>query len=248
VTSPDVLGRADGAHGEVLLRRRAGVTELIVDGVFAMDDVDPRTERALAGEALRRCSGDRLQVLVGGLGLGWTAAAALACGRVAGVQVVELQPALVGWAARGLLPGLAGRVDRRLRVRVGDVADALAATPGRWDAVLLDVDNGPGFLVHRSNAALYGPAGLGVALAALRPGGVLAIWSSEPAPELATSLARVPDAADVEQVPAPVERDGRRLEYALLLARRSPAGPARAQSRVEPSADADADPAGADPA
>jgi spermidine synthase len=220
------LGRSAGAHGELLLRRRTsapgtGHLELVVDGVFAMDDVDTSTEQLLATEALRRVPGDRLHVLVGGLGLGWTAAGALADPRVAAVDVVELQPALVGWAARGLLPSLAGLADRRLRLRVGDVAAALAAATDRWDAVLLDVDNGPGFLVHGSNAALYRPPGLATALAALRPGGVLAIWSSDPAPGLVATLAELPGAAVAEQVLLPVQRDGRRYEYAVVLARRS---------------------------
>jgi spermidine synthase len=220
---PVVLGRASGAHGEVLLRRRSGnrttVTELIVDGVFAMDDVDTSTERALATETLRRCPGGALRVLVGGLGLGWTAATVLADPRVTEADVVELQPALVGWAAGGLLPGLPELPARRLRLRVGDVRDALAAAPGSWDAVLLDVDNGPAFLVHRTNAALYEGAGLATALAALRPGGVLAIWSSDPAPELAERLAALPGSAGVEHVLLPVERDGRRFDYAIVLAR-----------------------------
>lgn len=220
------LGRVDGAHGELLLRRRTGGDgvahlELIVDGVFAMDDVDTSTERLLATEALRRVPGDRLQVLVGGLGLGWTAAAALADPRVAAVDVVELQPALVGWAARGLLPSLAGLSDRRLRLRTGDVAAALSAAPARWDAVLLDVDNGPGFLVHQANAALYQPAGLAAALAALRPGGVLAIWSSDPAPELLAALRDLPGALDAEQLLLAVERDGRRYDHAVVLGRRA---------------------------
>jgi spermidine synthase len=220
------LGRASGTHGEVLLRRRttgdgAAHLELVVDGVFAMDDVDTSTERLLSVEALRRCAGDRLQVLVGGLGLGWTAAAALADPRVAAVEVVELQPALVGWAARGVLPSLAGLSDRRLRLRVGDVADTLRSGPDRWDAVLLDVDNGPGFLVHQSNAALYRRSGLATGLAALRPGGVLAIWSSGPAPELLTELAGLTGSVDAEQVLLPVERDGRRFDYAIVLARRA---------------------------
>jgi spermidine synthase len=220
------LGRATGAHGELLLRRRTtadgrAYQELVVDGVFAMDDVDTSTERLLATEVLRRLPGDRLRVLVGGLGLGWTAAAALTDPRVAAVEVVELQPALVGWAARGLLPSLTGLSDRRLRLRVGDVADALAAGAEEWDAVLLDVDNGPGFLVHQSNAGLYRPSGLATALGALRPGGVLAIWSSDPAPDLTAALGGLPGAVDVEQLLQPVERDGRRFEYAVVLARRS---------------------------
>ena len=217
--APQELGRASGAHGEVVLRRRGTVTELVVDGVFAMDDVDTSTERALATETLARCAGDRLRVLVGGLGLGWTAATVLADPRVAAVDVAELQPALVGWAAEGLLPGLPVLPADRLTLSVVDVADALAGGPARWDAVLLDVDNGPAFLVHRTNAGLYSGAGLATALAALRPGGVLAIWSSDPAPELADRLRAQPRAADGEHLVLPVERDGRRFDYAIVLAR-----------------------------
>jgi len=213
------LGRASGAHGEVLLRRRGEVTELIVDGVFAMDDVDTSTERALATETLRRCPGVGLQVLVGGLGLGWTAATVLAEPRVAAVEVAELQPALVQWAGKGLLPGLPELPADRLRLTVTDVAAALAEQPGRWDAVLLDVDNGPAFLVHQANAGLYAPAGLATAMAALRPGGVLAIWSADPAPELAERLAALPGTADVEHLVLPVQREGRRFDYAIVLAR-----------------------------
>jgi spermidine synthase len=221
-----VLGRATGPHGEVALRRRpagdgTAVTELIVDGVFAMDDVDTSTERALATEALRRCPGGRLRVLVGGLGLGWTAAAVLADPRVATVDVAELQPALVGWAADGLLPGLPALPAGRLALHVTDVAAHLAGAPGRWDAVLLDVDNGPAFLVHQANAGLYSAAGLATALAALRPGGVLAIWSADPVPELAGRLAALPGTADVEHLLLPVERDGRRFDHAIVLARRA---------------------------
>ena len=215
------LGRVSGAHGEVVLRRRGGVTELIVDGVFAMDDVDTSTERALATETLRRCTGEGLRVLVGGLGLGWTAATALADARVAAVEVAELQPALAGWAADGLLPGLPSGLPDRLRVRTGDVADVLAGSPGTWDAVLLDVDNGPAFLVHQANAGLYEPAGLATTLAALRPGGVLAVWSSDPTPELADRLTALPGAVDVEHRLLPVEREGHRFDYAIVLARRA---------------------------
>ena len=215
------LGRASGEHGEVLLRRRGAVTELIVDGVFAMDDVDTSTERALATETLRRCAGDGLRVLVGGLGLGWTAATVLAEPRVAEVVVVELQPALAGWAGAGLLPGLPRLPADRLRLHVADVADHLAGSPAAWDAVLLDVDNGPAFLVHQSNAGLYSEPGLLTAVAALRPGGVLAIWSADPAPELADRLAAVPGTTDVEHLLLPVERDGRRFDHAIVLARRA---------------------------
>src|SRR3712207_3483903 len=178
-----------------------------------MDDVDTSTERALATEALRRCPGESLRVLVGGLGLGWTAATVLAEPRVAAVDVAELQPVLVGWAGEGVLPGLPSLPPDRLTLHVTDVAAHLARSPRHWDAVLLDVDNGPAFLVHRSNAGLYSDEGLTTALGALRPGGVLAIWSADPAPELAEQLTALTRATDVEHLLLPVEREGRRFTY-----------------------------------
>ncbi|GHE07734.1 spermidine synthase [Klenkia taihuensis] len=220
------LGRVSGPNGEVALWRRtdddgAVVTELVVDGVFAMDDVDTSTERALATEALARVEGADLSVLVGGLGLGWTTAAVLRSPGVAEVVVVELEDALLGWAAEGLLPGLPSTTDPRLDLQAGDVAAAFL--PGRYDVVLLDVDNGPDFLVHGSNAGLYGARGLARALGALRPGGVLAIWSADPSPALLGRLAALPGVTDAEQLVLPVEREGRVFEYAVLLARRSTA-------------------------
>jgi spermidine synthase len=218
------LGRDDGAHGEVVLRRRTTTAgahlELVVDGVFAMDDVDTSTERALATEGLARCPGDRLRVLVGGLGLGWTAATALADPRVAAVEVVEQQPALVRWARAGLLPALPAG-DDRLTLTTADVAEHLAGHRDRYDVVLLDVDNGPSFLVHQTNAGLYEPAGLAAAVAALRPGGVLALWASDPVPALVERLAALPATTGTEHLVLPVERDGHRFEYAVALTRRA---------------------------
>ncbi len=218
------LGRVAGPHGEVALWRRTTqdgsvVTELVVDGVFAMDDVETSTERALATEALARVDGAELSVLVGGLGLGWTAAAVLRAPGVAEVVVVELEDALIGWAAEGLLPGLASIADPRLDLVAGDVAAAF--TPDRYDVVLLDVDNGPSFLVHGSNAGLYTRTGLAAALGALRPGGVLAIWSAAPSSELLGRLAELPAAMDTEQLVMAVDRDDRVFEYAVLITRRS---------------------------
>jgi spermidine synthase len=211
------LARADTPHGEVALRRRGAVVELVVDGAFAMDTIDTSTEVALARRALRRHPAPH-RVLVGGLGLGMTARAVLADPRVRHADVVELAAPLVGWARSGLVPELGGLEGERCTLHVADVLDVLAGTTaprGPWDVVLLDVDNGPDFLVHASNAALYEPGGLATARSALCPGGLLVVWSSHLAPALGEALSQVAGVGDevIEDVLV-VERDGRSLDYA----------------------------------
>ena len=212
------LARADTPSGEVALRRRGPVLELVVDGAFAMDTVDTTTETALATVALGRHAAPA-RVLVGGLGLGFTTRAVLADLRVRHVDVVELAEPLVGWARDGLVPELAGLAGERCSLHVADVGDVLSGTagpPGPWDVVLLDVDNGPDFLVHAGNAALYGEAGLRTARSALAPGGVLVVWSSHVAARLLAALHEVAEPGDrVEEELLAVEREGRVLEYAL---------------------------------
>jgi spermidine synthase len=212
------VARADTAHGEVALRRRGEVIELVVDGAFAMDTVDTSTEVVLADEALRRHPAPA-RVLVGGLGLGVTARAVLANDRVAHVDVVELAEPLVAWAREGVVPQLEGIEGPRCSLHVADVADVLRGRSepvGPWDVVLLDVDNGPGFLVHAENAGLYAVPGLARARAALAPGGVLVVWSSHVAPELLAALREVMDPADdVAETVVPVEREGRTFDYAI---------------------------------
>lgn len=230
------VARADTPHGEVALRRRGEVLELVVDGAFAMDTVDTSTEVLLAEEALRRHPAPR-RVLVGGLGLGFTARSVLADDRVAHVDVVELAEPLVEWAREDVAPELAGIEGPRCSLHVADVAEVLAAGAGRtdpagpthptgpagavapagpWDVVVLDVDNGPGFLVHADNAGLYAVPGLAAARAALAPGGVIVVWSSHLAPELLAALGEVAGPSDgVAETVVPVEREGRALDYAI---------------------------------
>ena len=134
----------------------------------------------LACENLRRNANPRL--LIGGLGMGFTLAAALKMvGPAAEVVVAELVPEVVTWN-RTLLSALAGDplADQRSRVFVGDVADLIRQEQAGFDAILMDVDNGPEALVRRENNWLYSSAGLKATRTALRPRGVLAVWSSSP--------------------------------------------------------------------
>lgn len=147
------------------------------------------------------CHAQSRQVLVGGLGMGFTLKAALEAAPQATVTVAELVPGLVEWN-EGPLGELAGHPlrDPRARLHLGDVGELLRDTPGAWDAVLLDVDNGPDAFTREENAALYGPAGLKRARMALRPGGVFAVWSAYAARGFEDKLRRAgfrPEAAQV---------------------------------------------------
>lgn len=224
---PTVLGRALGALGsEVVLREREipggepCVQELMVGGVFAIDTVDSSTESLLGTATLDRLDGDRLAVLVGGLGFGYTVRALLADPRMRRVDVVELEPSLVRWSRDGLVRPAAGLLDdRRVTTRVGDVRDVVRTTAsGSLDAILLDVDNGPAFLMHEANAEVYEAAFLRSCLCKLRRGGVLAVWSADRSPQLRGSLESL--GATCEEIAQWVERDGKTVEYVVYLASR----------------------------
>jgi spermidine synthase len=138
------------------------------------------SEEALATLACQRLRGQSPQLLIGGLGLGFTLGAALrALPAAARITVAELVPGIVTWA-RGPLAHLFGGnlADPRVAVEICDVQDLIAHSAAGYDAILLDVDNGPDGLIHAGNDHLYGNQGLRAARAALKPDGVLAIWSA----------------------------------------------------------------------
>jgi spermidine synthase len=192
------LARAESERGELVLRERrpddGGPTslELRANGVFVMDTLEVATEQALAAAALELVADPRA-VVVGGLGLGFTMHEVLADSRVETCAVVEVEQALVDWMRDGTIAhGPALLADARVSVVVADVAVAVAeARPATYDLVLLDVDNGPGYLVHEANAALYDAPFLEGVRAMLRPGGAVAIWSAAQAPALHDVLSDV---------------------------------------------------------
>ena len=217
------IARAESERGELVLRERRpenapSSLELRANGVFVMDTLEVSTEQALASAALDLVDAPRA-IVVGGLGLGFTMHEVLADSRVEKVAVVEIEEALVGWMRDGTIPhGPALLADERVNVVVADVAVALAeATPASYDLVLLDVDNGPGYLVHDANAALYRAPFLETVRAALRPGGVLVIWSAAEAPALAAAMGGV--FGEAEARPYAVQLQDRDEQYWLYVAR-----------------------------
>jgi len=174
--------RAPGG-GELRLFRRGREYSIQVNGNELMNSRVHGSEETLADLGCARIAGRPApRVLIGGMGMGYTAAAALRrLGADGRVVVAELVPAVVEWN-RGPLADLAGYPldDARVTVREQDVALVLRSERQAYDAILLDVDNGPEAMTRSSNAWLYGQAGLAAASAALRPAGVLAVWSAGP--------------------------------------------------------------------
>ena len=223
------VARAESERGELVLRERhdpesgvnaPAVLELRVNGVFVMDTHETSSEKDLASAALERVEHPRA-VLVGGLGLGFTVHEVLADPRIERVVVVEIEDALVGWMRDGTVPhGPGFLADERLTVVTADIRVAISeAAEASYDLVLLDVDNGPGYLVHEANAAVYETEFLAQVRDALRPGGALVVWSSAEAPRLAEALGEV--LGEVAPIPYDVTLQGREEQYWLYLARRA---------------------------
>lgn len=164
---------------ELLSRPGTIVTEVTLNHEFLMSSLYTDSEQALARTAIQQCPRENLQVLIGGLGLGYTAQAALESDRVTHVEVVELLPPVIDWLATGLIP-LSGELadESRLSVTQDDVYHRLAAPPSQlFDVILIDVDHSPDERLGEESVSFYTAAGLRAARQHLTPGGVLGVWS-----------------------------------------------------------------------
>ncbi|WP_367320857.1 spermidine synthase [Streptomyces sp. HUAS ZL42] len=188
---PEVLDRREGPHGEVVLRRHGELLQIIANGCFLMDTSDGRSERLLVDAALAALD-DRAEpnVLIGGLGVGFSLAHAAACPRWGRITVVERERAVIDWHLDGPLARLScgALADPRTDVVEADLVEYVHETCATYDALCLDIDNGPGWTVTEGNDGLYSPAGLASCARVLRPGGVLAVWSAQPSPEFEGTL------------------------------------------------------------
>lgn len=211
-----------GSSDQLGLYRRGDEFSIRVGNRELMNSRIHGSEEALAEMACARITGRFTpRILIGGLGMGYTLAAALrALGTAGSVTVAELVPTVVAWN-RGPLSALAGHPlqDRRVTVHEVDVSRILQAARQAYDAILLDVDNGPEGLARKENDWLYARPGLEAAHAALRPAGVLAVWSASPHQVFARRLRRVGFAVDEVHVPARSSGKGRR--HTIWLAGRT---------------------------
>lgn len=201
--APDTvrLAMAQSARGELVLRRRGDVLELISNGTFLMDTSGGDSERAMARLGLDGRSG-RPRVLVAGLGFGFTLAATLSFD-VAQVVLVELEPDVISWNEQWWPLGRDALHDPRVEIVVADIAQYAATAEVPFDAVLVDVDNGPDWTVAAPNEELY-DAGL----AALRnivaaPHGRLCVWSAHRSPQFEDRLATYFATVSAHSVEAP---------------------------------------------
>lgn len=217
----EVLGEASAPDGTLLsLTRRGQEYVILARGKSLMSSRMHGSEEALAALGLKtlpsfaeapegKPSGSP-RVLIGGLGMGYTLRATLNhLPAAAIVDVAELMPAIVEWN-RGPLGPLAEHPldDRRARVIVGDVAQTLCANRGAYDAILLDVDNGPAAFTTDFNGGLYDNRGVAIAKAALKPGGTLAVWSAWDDRKFEQRLRYAGFTVSVEHVRARLKRGG----------------------------------------
>ncbi|MFC1441264.1 spermidine synthase [Streptacidiphilus sp. N1-10] len=184
---PEVLDRRDGPYGEAVLRRRGEHFEIIANGCFLMDTSDGRSERLLVTAALDALAEPRgASLLIGGLGVGFSLAEASADPRPGRITVLEREQAVIDWhtAAGAPLAPFAGggHDDPRTRIVHDDLLRHLRTTDQRYDALCLDIDNGPDWTVTESNDTLYTESGLDLVQRVLAPNGVLAFWSAAPSP------------------------------------------------------------------
>lgn len=199
------LAWSETPRGEISLRRRVEPTlqvdvyEVKLGDEFLMSSLFTVAEIELARLGLAQAKGDRLDVVVGGLGLGCTARAALEDERVASLLVVDAMPEVIDWHERELLPDAATLVrDERTRLLLANFFELAASeegfdpdAPGRtFDAVLLDIDHTPHHLLHPDHAPFYTLEGLQRLAAHLNPGGVFALWSDDPPDEGFMALLR----------------------------------------------------------
>ena len=176
----EIARTSNVAGDEILLRRRNDIYEIRFNGLELMSNINVQSETVLAERSLRRLNHSPQNVLIGGLGMGFTLRAALdILPKNAAVTVCEFVPEIVQWnrCRIGHLTNYPLN-DPRVKIVVGDVMQTLIYSRSQFDMILMDTDNGPDFLVREGNDAIYAQGGLSVAKEALKRGGAISFWSA----------------------------------------------------------------------
>ena len=205
-----------GAVGDMKLMRRGAEYSIMLGRIELMNSRLFGSEEALAQLSVEKLAGRVAPtILVGGLGMGFTLRALLSVAPSdARIVVVELVPAVVEWARGPMAHIFDGSLDDpRVEIVVDDVAGVMRGAKSRFDAILLDVDNGPEGLTSSANDALYAARGLGEARQALTPGGVVAVWSQGPDERFAARLRR--SGFDVDEVRVKANRGKRGARHVI---------------------------------
>ena len=223
MTPRELLGTAivPGGREDLRLFRRGGDFMIVLDRNELMSSRMSGSEEALATMTIDRLRGrPSPHLLIGGYGMGFTLRAALAAlPRDGRATVAELVPEIIDWARGPMAAMTAGCLDDpRVALRIGDVGAAIAAGSATYDAILLDVDNGPDGLTRQANDGLYSSGGLAAAKAALKPGGILAIWSAAADKPFARALAEAGFAVD--EVAVRARSNGKGAKHVIWFATR----------------------------
>jgi len=202
------------------LRRRGPNIEILAGHVILLSSAALETERELGRLAGTAISRPPRRVLIGGLGFGATLRGVLEVAPADARVVVAEKVSGVVDLVRGELAHVENRPldDGRVAIESADVLDVMRASEGGFDAILLDVDNGPGALIHAPNGRLYDEAGLRACRRALRPGGVMAVWSTGPDPSFVRHLAKAGFEAEERRVTARTEPKG--IRHVIFLGRK----------------------------
>ena len=218
----ELIGTARIPGGDELrLFRRGADFMIVLDRNELMNSRVSGSEEALAVMTCERLGTRQApHLLIGGYGMGFTLRAALAAlGAKAQLTVAELVPEIIEWARGPMVDLTAGCLDdQRVRIVIGDVVTAIAQAEGIYDAILLDVDNGPDGLTREKNDRLYSARGMAEAKSALKPGGILAVWSAAPDEAFAR---RVSEAGfEVEEVAVRARANGKGPRHVIWFARK----------------------------
>lgn len=226
-----VIDHVESPIGVFILRERTapvpGVIELTLEHQFLMSSAVTDSERELATRAIAMHGGRDLDVLVGGLGLGYTSKAALDSDRVARVEVVELIQGIIGWVERGIIPlGKELMADARFHATQGDVFERLRGPAARThDLLLIDVDHSPDERLGETSDSFYSHGALVLAARHLKPGGVFALWSTSESPAFEAELRKTFDDVRVEPIDFFNETTGLDETNWLFLGRASASAP-----------------------